>query len=89
MRFLIVLGLQTFVSAWNSYFWEKLLLEDKSMWNLTLLVQDSMKKTDTSGRPDVGLNMAVALIAAIPTLFVFSFFQKYLVQGLTFDGLKE
>ena len=86
---LIVLGLQTFVSSWNSYFWEKLLLEEKSMWNLTLLVQDSMKRTDTSGRPDVGLNMAVALIAAVPTLFVFSFCQKYLVQGLTFDGLKE
>ena len=86
---LIVLGLQTFVSAWNSYFWEKLLLEERSMWNLTLLVQDSMKKVDTGGRTDVGLNMAVALIAAVPTLFVFSFFQKYLVQGLTFDGLKE
>lgn len=85
---LVVLGLTTFVSSWNSYFWEERLLTNSSNWNITMVIKQSMNRVDSAGLKDVGLNMAVALIGAIPTLFIYTFFQKYMVNGLTFDGLK-
>ena len=85
---LVVLGLTVFVSSWNSYFWEERLLTDTSNWNITMVIKQSMNRVDSAGMKDVGLNMAVALIGAIPTLFIYTFFQKYMINGLTFDGLK-
>ena len=84
----VVLGLRTFIATWNSYFWENLLFTSQSSYNLTLIVRQSMSATDATGKQDVAVNMAMALLAAIPTLFIFAFFQKYLVKGLTFEGLK-
>ena len=84
----VVLGLRTFIATWNSYFWENLLFTAPQKFNLTLIVRQSMSATDATGKQDVAVNMAMALLAAIPTLFIFAFFQKYLVKGLTFEGLK-
>ena len=84
----VVLGLRTFIATWNSYFWENLLFTQESTYNLTLVVRQSMSATDATGKQDGAVHMAMALLAAIPTLFIFAFFQKYLVKGLTFEGLK-
>ena len=84
----VVLGLRTFIATWNSYFWENLLFTSPQTYNLTLIVRQSMSATDATGKQDVAVNMAMALLAAIPTLFIFAFLQKYLVKGLTFEGLK-
>jgi ABC-type glycerol-3-phosphate transport system permease component len=32
--------------------------------------------------------MSMALIAAIPPLFIFLFFQRYLVRGIALTGIK-
>ncbi|MCQ2399660.1 MAG: carbohydrate ABC transporter permease, partial [Clostridia bacterium] len=84
----VILALNTFIGSWNSYFWEQLLFTQDSVKNLTLIVKESMNKTDKSGNKDVSINMAMAMLSAIPTLAIFAFLQKYLIQGMTFDGLK-
>ncbi len=83
----VVLGLRTFIATWNSYFWENLLLKSPETYNLTLIVRQSMEKANRETR-DFSVNMAMSFLASIPTLFIFAFLQKYLVKGLTFEGLK-
>ena len=39
--------------------------------------------------PKEGARMALCIIATLPILFVYPFFQKYFIQGLTVGSVKE
>lgn len=45
-------------------------------------------ESDRNEFPDLSVRMAMVVLAAGPTLFVFPFFQKYFVQGLTVGSIK-
>ena len=38
--------------------------------------------------PTVGIRMAIAVIAVLPVLVVYPFFQKYLIKGIVVGGVK-
>jgi putative aldouronate transport system permease protein len=88
---------------WNDTFTGLLFLEDPKLTPLQLLlnqlvnyVQYVQQNAVVSGGmisaadlPDKSLMFAMCVIATGPMLFVFSFFQKYFVRGLTAGALKE
>ena len=41
------------------------------------------------GNSNKGARMALCIIATLPILFVYPFFQKYFIQGLTVGSVKE
>jgi putative aldouronate transport system permease protein len=43
---------------------------------------------DTSKFPTLSARMAMAVLAAGPMMFIFPFFQRYFIQGLTIGSLK-
>ncbi len=66
-------------------------LLSRMMSNITYLTTQktsSFITVDTSKLPKESARMAMCLLAAGPMLFVFPFFQKYFVKGLTAGGLK-
>jgi putative aldouronate transport system permease protein len=38
--------------------------------------------------PNIGVRMAVAVVAVIPLLIAYPFFQKYFVKGITLGSVK-
>ncbi|WP_188053097.1 carbohydrate ABC transporter permease [Sphingosinithalassobacter sp. CS137] len=74
------LGIFTFLSAWNDYWWPLVSATDKDMFTLTVgIASTQMNFAQTEG---LGFLMAQAVFAGLPILIVYLFFQKYIVQAV-------
>jgi cellobiose transport system permease protein len=76
-----VLGLFTFVYAWNDFLWPFIVL--KSPENYT--VQIAIKALQSNRDIDLGLAMSGSFLATLPLLVLFAFVGRRLVQGIM-DG---
>jgi len=74
------LGIFTFLSAWNDYWWPLISATNKEMFTLTVgIASTQMNFAQTEG---LGFLMAQAVFAGAPILIVYLFFQKYIVQAV-------
>jgi multiple sugar transport system permease protein len=78
------LAIYTFVGAWNDFLGPLILLS--SDHNLT--IQLGIRKFITQYSAQYHLIMATAVLAIVPILVIFLYFQKYFVKGLALSGLK-
>lgn len=79
-----VLGLFTFVFAWNDFLWPFIVL--KSPENFT--VQIALKALQNNRAIDLGLAMSGAFLATLPLLVLFAFVGRRLVQGIMEGAFK-
>ncbi|MFC8103020.1 carbohydrate ABC transporter permease [Streptomyces sp. NPDC057363] len=80
---MMVLGMLTFVQAWNDFFWPFLALSQE---NPTLQV--ALGQLSASYTPDQSIVMAGALISTLPLLIVFVVFGKQIVGGIMAGAVK-
>jgi len=74
------LGIFTFVTGWNDYWWPLISATRASMFTLTVGIASSqMNFAQTEG---LGFLMAQAVFAGLPIFIVYLFFQKYIVQAV-------
>jgi len=96
-------ALLTFLAKWNSWFESMLYIKNQDLVSLQYFLQrimrniQLMKESSESGLqmnqsaidiPGETARMAMAVLVAGPALFIFPFFQKYFVKGLTVGGVK-
>jgi multiple sugar transport system permease protein len=75
------LGIFTFLSTWNDYWWPLISATNSDMFTLTVGVASSqMNFAQTNG---LGFLMAQAVFASVPILIVYVFFQRYIVLGVS------
>ena len=79
-----VLGLFTFVYAWNDFLWPFIVL--KSPENYT--VQIAIKALQSNRDIDLGLAMSGSFLATLPLLVLFAFVGRRLVQGIMEGAFK-
>jgi multiple sugar transport system permease protein len=74
----------TFIASWNDFLWQFILINSKANWTMPIAVASfvGMKMTD------IGYQMAVASISAVPMVIVFIIFQKFFIKGLTVGAIK-
>ncbi|GBF76502.1 carbohydrate ABC transporter permease [Paenibacillus sp. 598K] len=99
---LATIGLLISFTYWNDWYLGLLFINNDNLVPLQLLLVrmmntiDFIKNMDVATSmnmnihdfPDLSVRMAMVMLAAGPMLFVFPFFQKYFVQGLTVGSLK-
>lgn len=100
---LATLGLFISFHYWNSWFPALLYIDNEKLAPIQLLLTRMMNTInflltnsefmggitiDTSTFPNLSARMAMTVLAAGPMMFVFPFFQKYFVKGLTVGSLK-
>ncbi|MEG2087930.1 MAG: carbohydrate ABC transporter permease [Angelakisella sp.] len=78
------LAIFTFISAWNDYFLQLIMLLNRA--NLTLQLGIATMQGEFS--TNYGLLMAGATFAAIPIVTIFIVFQKSFTQGITMGAVK-
>lgn len=78
------LAIFTFISSWNDYFMQLILIRSKDMQTLPLGVATMQLEFAT----DYGLMMAGAALASIPMIVIFIIFQKSFTQGITIGAVK-
>jgi ABC-type maltose transport system permease subunit len=82
---LIVVALLTFIGTYSEYVLARVLLTDKYMYTLAVGLNQMVSQQFAQ---QWGVFSAGALLAALPTILIFMFFQRYLVGGLTTGAVK-
>lgn len=99
---LATIALTTFLAKWNDWNTSLLYIDDSKLFSLQYLLQKIMKDIqllqqmegsglamlNASEIPSETVRMAMAIIVAGPALFIFPFFQKYFVKGMTVGSVK-
>jgi multiple sugar transport system permease protein len=75
------LGIFTFLTAWNDYWWPLISGTNERMYTLTVgIASTQMNFAESAG---LGFLMAQAIFASLPILVVYVFFQKYIVRAVS------
>lgn len=74
----------TFMGQWNEYIMAQLIFVDPSKQPLQVYLQ----LVNTFQPRDLGMVMAALTFSTIPIALVYIFAQKYIVEGVSFSGLK-
>jgi multiple sugar transport system permease protein len=83
---LAAVAILQFQGTWNSFFWPLLLLGDESHWTLPLgLGFFRLGGGYSNNWPPL---MATVVLATIPVLILYIFFQRYFVEGIAASGVK-
>lgn len=69
----------TFMNAWNSYLWPKVIMTDNTSLTMPMLVANLTEGYVT----DYGMLMLAVLICTLPTVIIFFFLQKSFAEGIT------
>ena len=69
----------TFMGAWNSYMWPKVIMKDSSSQTMPMLISNLISGYFT----DYGSLMLAVLITTLPTAIVFLALQKNFADGIT------
>lgn len=81
------LAILTFVSTWNSYLWPFLVGNKENVRVLTVALA-IFKSQTPQGAPDWTGLMAATLISLVPTLLIFLFLGRRVVNSIQFTGFK-
>lgn len=73
---LAVIALGAFNAAYRNFLFAFLVCQDQSMWTLMVHIYELMQRASSS------VGYAALVIAAIPTLLVFIFFQNIIIKGI-------
>jgi multiple sugar transport system permease protein len=75
------LGIFTFLSIWNDYWWPLISATQSDRYTLTVGIASSqMNFAQTNG---LGFLMAQAVFASLPILAVYLIFQRYVIAGVS------
>lgn len=75
----------TFVISWNNFIWPFIVITGNDMMTIPV----GLATVQTSYGIRYAQIMASAILACLPVLIVFIFFQRQIVQGIAGTGLKE
>jgi len=81
---LATLGILGFMQTWNAYLWPMIVLQKIEVRTLPIILTWFNSTHTGQG----GLVMAATVMIIMPILFVFLFFQRWIVQGFTMTGFK-
>ena len=69
----------TFMNAWNSYLWPKVIMTDNDSMTMPMLIANLI----TGYVTDYGMLMCGVLFCSIPTMVIFFILQKQFAEGIT------
>lgn len=84
---ILTLGILTFIQSWNEYLWPLLVGRDEEIRVLTVALAIFRQQTP-QGAPDWSGLMAGTAVAIVPTIIIFVFFGRKVVDSIQFSGFK-
>lgn len=81
---LATLGTLEFMGSWNAYLWPMVIITRIERRTLPIIL--TWYQSQHTTRPHI--TMAAAVLVVVPILFVYFFFQRWIVRGVTMTGFK-
>ena len=82
------LGILTYITAWNDYFWPLMVSYTDASRVLTVALGVFRQQSPTAGGTDWAGLMAATIVAALPMMILFAAFAKRIVNSIGFSGIK-
>ena len=80
---LAAVAIFVFIGAWNNFLWPFLIINDTSLMTLPV----GLQTVKSAFGVQYAQSMASAILAALPLIIVFLFFQKQIIKGISTTGL--
>jgi multiple sugar transport system permease protein len=80
------LAILLFIGSWNSFLWPLLVMTRQRMYTIQIGIALFTANADNMYP---GVVMALAVIAVIPVIIVFLFFQRFIVESVALTGMKQ
>jgi multiple sugar transport system permease protein len=80
----LALGALTFVGQWNGFFAATIFLQTPDQWVLTQGLNSLLGRYQSQW----GEIMAGVVLMSLPIIIIYAFIQRYLIEGVTFTGVK-
>ncbi|MBM7836841.1 multiple sugar transport system permease protein [Alkalihalobacillus xiaoxiensis] len=77
-------GILTFIGSWNNFLWPYLAIISESLYTLPV----GIPMFNSNYSETYILPMTVNAIASLPVIIAFLFFEKQIVKGVSFSGIK-
>ncbi|WP_077328858.1 carbohydrate ABC transporter permease [Virgibacillus siamensis] len=74
----------TFIGSWNNFLWPYLAIFSEELYTLPI----GIPTFNSNYSQDYVLPMTVNAVASIPVIIAFFFFEKQIVKGISFTGIK-
>jgi multiple sugar transport system permease protein len=84
---LLTMGLLIFIGSWNEYLWPFLVGRDEEVRVLTVAL-NIFKSQTPQGTADWAGLMAGTVVSIVPTILLFIFFGRRVVDSIQFSGFK-
>ncbi len=81
------LGILTFLTSWNDYFWPLISGTEQEMYTLTVGIASSQQNFAQS--EGLGFLASQAIFSALPIIIVYIFFQKHIVTAVSGGAVKQ
>jgi cellobiose transport system permease protein len=79
-----VLGMMTFMQAWNEFFWPLVVLTPENP-----TVQVALSQIAAGYTTDYALTLTATAIATVPLVLIFALLGKFIIQGIMQGAIKE
>lgn len=79
---LAAVSIFTFIGAWNNFLWPFIVVNDSALMTLPV----GLQTVKSAYGIQYAQNMASAILAALPLIIVFLFFQKQIIKGVATTG---
>lgn len=80
----LALGALTFVAQWNGFFVPTIFLQTPNQWVLTQALNSLLGRYVSQW----GEIMAGVILMSLPMIVLYAFAQRYLIEGISFTGIK-
>ncbi|TCL68547.1 carbohydrate ABC transporter membrane protein 2 (CUT1 family) [Hydrogenispora ethanolica] len=84
---LAALTIFAFMAVWNNFLWQQIVLSSGDKWTISVALW-FRSLGNVGATVAQNIQLAAMLISTIPPMIVFLFFQKYIIEGVTFSGIK-
>ena len=79
---LAAVSIFVFIGAWNNFLWPFIIINDTSLMTLPV----GLQTVKSAYGVQYAQNMAMALLAALPLIVIFLFFQRQIIKGIATTG---
>lgn len=79
---LAAVSIFVFIAAWNNFLWPFIVINDTSLMTLPV----GLQTVKSAYGVQYAQNMAMALLAALPLIVIFLFFQRQIIKGIATTG---
>ena len=81
-------AISSMFGVWNDFLWQNVMLSSKANRTVPLMLSFLSNKAQ-DGIPQVGIQLAGSVVAVLPLLIFFLFFQRWFIEGISAGGVKE